>query len=121
MAEGPDLLGNVLADASRPDGVGLREILELSIRAALNDEESLALLGPEALQNALNALSGTPADTDTPEPGWRVAEGIAARRARRSRACTVRRLGHRQDHSRQSDCRQADTATSADPLRGGLV
>jgi len=80
MAEGPDLLGAVLADASRPDGVRLREILELSIRAALNDEESLALLGPEALQNALDALSGTPADTDTPEPDWRVAEGIAPRR-----------------------------------------
>ena len=80
MAEGPDLLGAVLADASRPDGVRLREILELSIRAALNDEESLALLGPEALQNALDALSGIPADTDTPEPDWRVAEGIAPRR-----------------------------------------
>jgi hypothetical protein len=90
MANLRDPLG-VLSDISRRDDAGLREILELTIRAALDDDESVELLGSESLNNALNALQRIPVESE-PEPGkapdsgpstlpdWRVADGIAPRR-----------------------------------------
>jgi hypothetical protein len=54
MADLSDLLGDVPADVGGRQGARLREILELTIKKALEDKESIALLGPESLKNALD-------------------------------------------------------------------